>query len=162
MFPSMAIQRTAPVAAAAPPVAPAAPAPPAGQQQSQAAPAAIPEAYQFTPPEGLTLDEGAVAEFTPIARELGLNQAQAQKLVDLYGARFMGATPEAQIQKWEADLMADPEAGSSSAIAAAKSVVQNFGTPELRDALNKSGLGSHPELVRLLARVGRALQSGRR
>ncbi len=50
------------------------------------APAApvVPEAYDFTVPEGRELDPALLAEATPIFKELGLSQEGALKLVDLY------------------------------------------------------------------------------
>ena len=50
--------------------------------------------YEFTPPEGGELDANALAVFEPIAKELGLSQEQAQKLVDIY--------PQIQQQQAEA------------------------------------------------------------
>ncbi len=43
----------------------------------------VPEQYNFTLPEGTTLDEGIHGEFQTIARELNLSNKQAQKLMDL-------------------------------------------------------------------------------
>jgi hypothetical protein len=38
---------------------------------------------------------------------------------------------------------------------------QEFGTPELNAAMYAHGYGSHPELIRLLARIGKALNDAR-
>jgi hypothetical protein len=35
--------------------------------------------------------------------------------------------------------------------------MQQFGTPELKAALEQTGMGNHPELVRLFAKVGKAM-----
>ena len=32
-----------------------------------------------------------------------------------------------------------------------------FGTPELRDVLNMTGLGNHPEIIRAFYRAGKAI-----
>ncbi len=51
-----------------------------------------PEKYEFkAPEEGQELDKGALEVFEPIARELNLNNEQAQKLVDVYGSKIMPA-----------------------------------------------------------------------
>ena len=68
-----------------------------GQAEAQADGGAeglgVPEVYDFAVPEGFeALDEQTLAKFDPIARELNLNQEQAQKLVELYG----GAVSDAQ------------------------------------------------------------------
>ena len=51
-------------------------------------PDGAPEKYEFKPAEGQELDETALKEFEPIARELNLNQEQAQKFVDLYASKI--------------------------------------------------------------------------
>jgi hypothetical protein len=43
-----------------------------------------PESYTFTAPEGKTLDAKLVERATPVFKELGLDQASAQKLVDTW------------------------------------------------------------------------------
>ena len=40
---------------------------------------------KFVFPEGAQLDEAMIKEFLPLAKELGVTQESAQKLVDLYG-----------------------------------------------------------------------------
>ncbi|MBP7620063.1 MAG: hypothetical protein KA745_03755 [Gemmatimonadales bacterium] len=37
--------------------------------------------------------------------------------------------------------------------------IATYGSQELRDSLNQSGLGSHPELVRFVVRIARALRA---
>lgn len=44
----------------------------------------VPESYTFTAPEGKSLDQSFLDTATPVFKELGLDQAQAQKLVDTY------------------------------------------------------------------------------
>ena len=39
----------------------------------------------------------------------------------------------------------------------AKKVVQQFGGPKVMDVLNKTGLGSHPDIIRMMVRIGHAL-----
>jgi hypothetical protein len=51
----------------------------ADKQKSQA-----PEKYEFKMPEGMTLDQAAVDLITPVFKEMGLNQENAQKLVDKF------------------------------------------------------------------------------
>jgi len=49
-----------------------------------AKPEGPPEKYEFQLPDGMELDQEALAEFDPIARELNLNNEQAQKLASIY------------------------------------------------------------------------------
>lgn len=127
----------------------------------------LPEKYEFKAPEGQTLDTALVDEFTPLARELGLTQEAAQKVVDLYAAKVLPRMQAAQqelqeqtVQKWLADAKADKELGGASFdknATLAQKAVARFATPELKDFLNATGFGNHPEIIRFCARIGAAI-----
>lgn len=125
-----------------------------------------PEKYEFKLPEGAQLDEALVGEFTPLAKELNLSQEGAQKLVDLY-AKTQGAAQKAVTEhwdnlnkEWQGKVSSDKEYGGADLdknVAIAKKAIDAFGTPELKDALNLTGVGNHPEVVRFFYRVGKAI-----
>lgn len=123
---------------------------------------AAPEKYEFTPPEGQELDANALAVFEPIAKELGLSQEQAQKLVDIY-PQIQQQQAEAwskQVSDWGEQVKSDKEIGGdkfNASVGAAQRALDQFGNPELREYLNASGLGNHPALVRFCAKVGKAM-----
>lgn len=126
-----------------------------------------PEAYEFKAPEGQELDADAVKQFEPIARELNLNQEQAQKLVDLYGSKVMPQLMKQQAEVWQkqtadwADAAkADKEYGGDkfeANMTRAKQALDKFGTPELREYLESTGMGNNPELIRAFYKVGAAM-----
>ncbi|ELU1437137.1 peptidase [Providencia rettgeri] len=123
-----------------------------------------PEKYEFTAGEGQELDKEAIAAFEPIARELGLSNEQAQKIVDVYGSTIMPQIlkqqNEAWLQQtveWAETIKADKELGSVESIGNAQKAMDQFGTPELKQYLNDSGLGNHPELFRIFSRIGKAM-----
>lgn len=121
------------------------------------------EYTDFTVPEGITIDEEKLGEFKPIAQELGLDQAQAQKLVDLYAgieAKNHAAWAE-QIGKWAEETRADPEIGGAKlteSMKDAQAAIVAFGGQELLDRINSSGLGCDPVTLRAWTKIGRALQ----
>jgi len=127
-----------------------------------------PEKYEpFTMPEGHEQDQAMADTFEPVFRELGLSQAKAQKLIEAYHEHIVPKNLETTMQQWD-DLKAkwaeetknDKEYGGEKFQEnfhfAAKAMDQ-FATPELRAALNEYGIGNHPEMVRLMIRVGKAL-----
>lgn len=134
-----------------------------------------PETYEtFKVPEGFTLDQATLETFTPLAKELNLNQEQAQKLVDFEVSRmtqFQTAQAQAfanQVAAWGEETRGDKEVGGpafDASVQAAGLAMNRFGTPELRAifALPSKenpkglGLGNHPELIRFIARVGKAM-----
>jgi hypothetical protein len=134
--------------------------------------AGAPEAYaEFTLPEGISLDKAALEGFTPLAKELGLSQENAQKVVDLYATKLLPqiqqAFAEQQTQKvegWLQDSMKDPEIGGArfdETVSIAKKALDAFGSPALKAALDDSGLGNHPEVIRLLANIGKRVSEDR-
>ncbi len=146
---------------------------PAAAQTTGSAPAAplaaqeVPESYaDFAMPEGVALDAQAAGDLKSLAKELGLSQANAQRVADL-GAQVLQRTSQAQADlvakarnEWAEQARADKEMGGDKLAhsqAAAKRATDKFGSPELVQMLDESGLGNHPEVLRLLARVGAAL-----
>jgi hypothetical protein len=125
-------------------------------------PQGAPEKYEFTAPEGVTLDAAAVAAFEPIAKELNLTNDQAQKLVELQSS-LVQQQREAwtgQLENWSKEVKADKEIGGEAftgSIKAAQQALTQFGTPELRAALDSTSMGNHPELVRVFAKIGKAM-----
>lgn len=130
----------------------------------------VPEKYEFKAPEGVTLDSEVLGEFEGIAKELKLSQEDAQKVADL-GAKLSQkfATAQAQAMKdassaWVAAVTADKEIGGEKLtenLASAQKALQAFGSPELRQLLDESRLGNHPEVIRLMAKVGKAISEDR-
>jgi hypothetical protein len=135
---------------------------PEGKKDGDDKPEGAPEKYEFTAPEGVTLDAEAVAEFEPVAREMNLTNEQAQKLVELQTKLV-----QKQMQQWDqtvdgwvSTIKSDQEIGGEGLkqnIALAQRALSQFGTPELKAALDATRMGSHPELVRVFARIGKAM-----
>jgi hypothetical protein len=126
---------------------------------------APPEYGAFTLPEGLTVDEQALTGFKERAKAVNLSQEQAQHLVAYYAELQQQATTaqQAQVQKWADATMADPDLGAKweqvkPLVAKAR---DQFASPELRELMETTGLGSHPEVIRLFARIGRSISEDR-
>lgn len=134
----------------------------------------------FTMPEGVTLDQAALDRSLPIFKEIGLTQEQAQKLVSAYASEVNTAvtgvlTPDAlqgyfskvvadRSAQWAEQVKADKELGGvhlDETHALISASVAKYGTPELSKALNETGLGNHPELVRLFRNIGRDVREDR-
>lgn len=115
--------------------------------------------YKFEMPEGVELNQEDLAKFTDVAKELKLPADAAKKLVDLAAAREVARANAfaKQVEDWGNQVKADPELGKPENLAAAKNAIDTFGTPELRDLLNSTGMGNHPEVVRLAVKIGKAI-----
>lgn len=112
----------------------------------------------------LTAEElQAVSEF---AKEKGLSQEDAQKLLDMREEsvkRFREeqlALVEDRKAKWLNDLKADKELGGenfATSVSESHRVVKQFFSEEFIRDLETSGLGNYPEFVRGFARIGKLL-----
>lgn len=136
------------------------------EKKGDGKPDGAPEKYEFTAAEGVDLDTEALKDFEPVARELNLTNEQAQKLVDAYPKILAGVQQrqaeawQAQTEEWAATVKADKEIGGDKLTAnlgVAQRALDTFGTPELKEYLNGTGLGNHPELVKAFIKVGKAM-----
>jgi hypothetical protein len=126
------------------------------QQQSQ-----VPDRYELRLPDQSPLDQTDVEAITKIAKDKGWSNEQAQGAL-----AEMHSTLVAQTQGFRTELDADREVGGAQLEVAqvkAKAVLDRF-LPEsepdgvrLRAAINKSGYGNWVPLVKLLARIGKAM-----
>lgn len=158
------------------PATPAVPAEP-GAEVPAAAPAAkgdedapkgAPEAYAaFTLPEGYTMPDSRFEEVTAFAKANDWDQSKTQEAVDLYvkmqqeGEKVAHDTVTKQIEDWTKAIKEDAELGGADfdkKAGIAASAVDKFGSDELKQALSDTGMGSHPELVRMMYKVGLLLQ----
>lgn len=140
---------------------------PAGKpDDKEQKPEGAPEAYEFKAAEGVELDTEALKDFEPVARELNLTNEQAQKLVDAYPKILAGVQQrqadawQKQTEGWAEAVKADKEIGGDkleSNLSAAQRALDQFGTPELKEYLNVTGMGNHPELVKAFVKIGKAM-----
>ena len=133
----------------------------------------VPEAYDLEAPGGFTIEPAALAAATPVFKELGLSNEQANKLMPV-AAKFAAGLSDklnAQIlsqvradrKAWLDTAMADQEIGGAhwkQTLAKGAFALDNLGFPKgspFRVLLDESGLGNHPEMIRAWAKVGRAI-----
>lgn len=134
-----------------------------GDSQAQGAP----EKYEFKAPEGFTLDSEVMGEFEVVAKDLNLSQDAAQKIVEKLTPKIAERQQLQAVESLKAyraelvsQVKADKEFGGdklNESLAVAKKAMDAFGTPALRDLLDQSGLGDHPELIRAFYRAGKAI-----
>lgn len=123
-----------------------------------------PDKYEFKAPEGAAAyDSGLIAAFEAGAKEANLPQDAAQKLLDTMSPKIQeiqAAQVTAIRTGWAEASKSDKEFGGENLganLAVAKKALDTFGTPELNKLLVSTGLGSHPEMIRLMFKAGKAL-----
>lgn len=143
------------IGGATPPTAPA-PAAPEGETSQE------PAEYNFTLPEGFSMDENLIGKFTELAKTSKLDPKVAQQIVDLQTATQKQQIDDFEQMKktWHQESMqllgTKPEEGTALVAKAAQ-----FASPELKSFLEETGLGSHPLLVSYFREVGKHLVEDR-
>lgn len=140
-------------------------APPAGSGTPTAdKPAAqqpvVPEKYDLKLPEGSTLDAKHLEAVADFAKKTGLSNETAQKIVERDHAQKQAEVTALKEKSnvWVNDIKTDKELGGGNfdkSIEQARRALDKYGSEALKTALNATGLGNHPELVRAFARIGR-------
>lgn len=141
-----------------------------GKQGEQAPAHVIPEAYELTPPDGMTIDADLLTEATPIFKEAGLSNEQAQAILPA-AKSLVEKTQQATVQNlidagnqqrkaWLDAAKADEQIGGAkwdASLDSAGRALDALGHAEgseFRTALNETGFGNHPEMIRIFARIG--------
>ena len=143
---------------------------------------AVPEKYEFNAPENYTLDPKLLETVTPLFKELGLTNEQAQKLVDIQIAREIAATRapqdtyEATRTKWQAETTSHPDIknlvdkdSGKTGIDAVKIVMGRalnaIGDPalatEFKAAMDLTGAGDNPAFVRTFLKLADFVTEGK-
>lgn len=124
----------------------------------------VPDEYDLKLSDDSLLNEDALSKLSETAKELGLTNEQAQKLVDSQNDAVRNYQQQAeenwkqQIDSWSEAVKNDKEMGGEKfdeTVSLAQSAIEKFAPAEFKDALNESGYGNHPELVRTFARIGK-------
>ena len=123
--------------------------------------------YEYALPDGFDAAQLNADEIKAFAKDLGLDpvadKERVQKVVDrvIKQRTDFEATSAATVAEvhasWAEQAKADKEIGGDkfeATLAAARSVIDNpsIVTPEFKTFLNETGLGNHPEAIRVFAR----------
>lgn len=135
---------------------------------------AKPGEIEFKIPDGFTIEEKAFGEFKGVLADANLSpQDRGQKLLEMHVAALK-ATQQSSDKlwtdtqtKWQGEVKADPEMGGQnydSTLELVAKAIDALGGKEaqkMRDAFNFTGAGNHPEMVRLMRRVGALVSEGK-
>lgn len=159
----------------------AAAAPVADPAKPAAAAAATADAvvYDLKLPANPSLDPASIERTVAIARERGLSNDAAQAALELANTEVAAAVTAYQAAHqpggaewvkqeaaWRDAALADPEIGAgkpelfAARVAVAEKAFTKFASPAFIEMMTKSGFASHPEVVRVFAKIGEAMGEG--
>lgn len=131
--------------------------------------------YEITGlPEGTVIDKAALAQFEPVAKELGLSNAGMSKVAAAYAdmlpklAEGFEADLQSRITAQQAEwasaaieaVKTDPAFGGkpmSEVQQIAAKALDRFGGQEIREYLQQTGLGNNPAMVKFAFLAGSAI-----
>lgn len=124
-------------------------------------------AYTLTAPEGYPISEGALKGLNEVCKNANLNEEQANAVMAYMKGNYTSAMAsqqeamQAQAKTWIGEFQADKDFGGDkfdASVADAQRALATFdqgGT--VSKMLVETGYGNNPEVLRIFARVGRAL-----
>jgi hypothetical protein len=137
-------------------------------EDAEEKPQGAPEEYeQFVMPEGIAATAEDLNAAAEIFKGLDLTQEQAQALVNFEAERMSAAetarieAEQQEINRWVSEIKTDPTIGGrnfQTSMAVAARAVDRFGGERLREALNSTGAGNNPAVVRAFYEIGRLIQ----
>lgn len=140
-----------------------------GEPETKPEEPVVPEKYEFAMPEGFTLDEARAGEFEAFARSNKLTNEAANEALSLAVKHVQGlqdqqlAAWREQVEGWGNEIRTDKDLGGEklqASVNIAQKALARFGTPELVDFLESSGIGNHPALVRFCYQIGTRISEG--
>lgn len=106
--------------------------------------------------------QAVAQEWTPIFNDLGLNSTESAQLTEIGLSAYINPPDATLVGNWEADAKAVLKQeygvdGAHQALADAQALIAR--NPTLRNYLHETGLGSHPQVVRIAAMKARDLRA---
>lgn len=136
-----------------------------GQQDAQKE--AEPEDYAFAPTDDFAVPQENLDSFTKACKDAGLSKTQAEALLSWHKqfagdvAKLQSQQQEQQIKAWQTEILQDKDFGGTAwkaTVADSRKALAHFDPDgQLRQLLRDSHVDYHPAVVRVIARVGRAM-----
>lgn len=126
----------------------------------------VPENYDLKLPENALIKAEQLEKIATYSKEQGFSQEQAQALVERENQVVKDFVEQQREQlgeqatAWMEACKTDKEFGGQEFkqnVELSERVIKKFGSDALKKGLNDSGLGNHPELVRMLTLIGKVM-----
>ena len=151
---------------------------PEGEAKAEAKPEAgkAPEKYELKAPEGYEIDAKVLEEVTPIFKELGLDNAAAQRLADVWNkhsietAKSIEDAVTTQRNTWRDEIAKAPDLGDGkdgfkpevrkNINTAIQAIGDEKAIAAFKEAMDLTGAGDNPAFARAMNTFGKLLGEG--
>lgn len=129
-----------------------------------------PEQYSFEQPQlvdGMEYDSGMEDAMKQVMHQAGLTQTQANALYKGYmeyvnnQGQGLAEGREAVRNEWHAELRRDFGRAFNESVDLAQRAAREYGGDEFLGWLDQSGMGDHPMMVKMFAKIGKQMSEGR-
>ena len=124
------------------------------------------DGYELNVPQGYEEYSSDLSDwFRQEAHAAKLPAHMAQRLHDAYVQRMMDGQSDAvldqqrQFEDWGNEMKKEYGTAYDEKVGMARRAVRAFGSDQLSDLLNETGLGNHPEMIRAFAKIGAELST---
>jgi|TARA_Y100000296_G_scaffold75841_1_gene95926 hypothetical protein len=120
-----------------------------------------------TLPEGLEYDEEFESTFRDVAHKAGLTQKQTKDIYDGYNsyvskkAELEGENGTVQMNNWVEQMKKDFGKAYDERIDLAQRAIEKFGSGDVKDWMNSTGMGNNPMFVKMFANIGEIVAEGK-
>jgi hypothetical protein len=125
------------------------------------------DGYELKVPEGMEGYSQDLSDwFRQSAHDAKLPSHMAQKLHDGFVQRALdqhqsqALDSQRQVEDWTTEIKKEYGTAYEDKIGVAKRAVRAFGSDDLINILDTTGLGNHPEMIRTFVKIGAELSSG--
>ena len=139
----------------------------ASEGQQDAEKQAETEDYKLEASDDFNVPQENLDSFTAACKAAKLTKAQAEAMLAWHKgfasdvSKLQAQQESAQVRQWQDEILRDPEIGGShwkAAVADSRKALNAFDTDgKLRTLLKQMHADYHPDVVRVIARVGRAM-----
>lgn len=123
--------------------------------------------FKLDLPEGVEFEPAALEEFRAVLTDDKLSPSErGSRLAAMHAAQVQKSLEQAHNaffdlnKRWVDEVKADPEIGGDKLEPTMRSIgklIDQYGSPEVRQAMNLTGAGNNPHIVRMLAKMAAAL-----
>jgi hypothetical protein len=126
----------------------------------------VPDKYELKLPEGSNLSPARLEKIALYAKEQGLSNQEAQRVLERESdavsefSKNQTTQYESKKAEWLESCKADTEFGGEALkenVLLANNVIAKYGSQQLREQLDLTGLGNHPELMRMIVKIGKEM-----
>lgn len=137
-----------------------------GKEKASEVKTTAPEKYEVKLKD-MEVDSVLLESLTPVLKKHGVTNEALQELATVYAPHIQQLMQtqqqqaldfhKEQVDGWKADTLKNLGTTAKQDLALASRFIDRFGTAEVREILDATGLGNHPEVVKLFVNAGKAI-----